>query len=255
MPALLIAVSLVPRVQAQGDSRDGTQPDPIQSYLQPLVQNHTIAGAVTLVANRDGVVYLKAVGDRDVAAKAPMATDDMFWIASTSKPMTVAAFMMLVDEGKINLNDPVEKYLPEFKGQTVALPHADSASGAPGAADPQKAPPLVPANHPILVREILSHTSGLPFRSSAQLVALDRLPLKDAVRSFAAEPLIFQPGTSYTYSNEGINTAARIIEVVTGMSYEQFMQERLFNPLGMKETTFWPTAEQVKRLAKQGRRI
>jgi hypothetical protein len=114
--------------------------DPIQSYLQPLVQNHTLAGAVTLVANRDGVVYLKAVGDRDVAAKASMATDDMFWIASTSKPMTATAFMMLVDEGKINLNDPVEKYLPEFKGQMVNLTHASAATGVPGAAGSQNSP-------------------------------------------------------------------------------------------------------------------
>jgi CubicO group peptidase (beta-lactamase class C family) len=250
VPALLIALSLASQVQAQGAARAEAQPDPIQSYLQALVRNHTIAGAVTLVANRDGVIYLKAVGERDAAAKAPMAADDLFWIASTSKPMTATAFMMLVDEGKVNLNDPVEKYLPEFKGQMVALPHVDAAKGAVGAADPQKTPQLVPANHPILVREILSHTSGLPFRSSAQPGALDTLPLKDAVRSFAAEPLIFQPGTSYVYSNEGLNTAARIIEVVSGMPYEQFMQERLFTPLGMKETTFWPTAEQVSRVAK-----
>jgi CubicO group peptidase (beta-lactamase class C family) len=250
IPAFLIAISLVSHVEAQDLSRGGSQLDPIQSYLQPLVQNHTIAGAVTLIANRDGVVYLKAVGDRDVAAKAPMAVDDMFWIASTSKPMTATAFMMLVDEGKINLNDPVEKYLPEFKGQMVNLTHTTAAPGASEAASLQNAPQLVPANHPILVREILSHTSGLPFRSSVQPGVLDGLPLKDAVRSFASEPLTFQPGTSYSYSNEGLNTAARIIEVVSGKSYEQFMQERLFNPLGMRETTFWPTAEQVKRLAK-----
>jgi CubicO group peptidase (beta-lactamase class C family) len=245
--AFLVAVSLVSQVEAQGTAAGGTQLDPIQSYLQALVENHTLAGAVTLIANRDGVVYLKAVGDRDVAARAPMAADDMFWIASTTKPMTATAFMMLVDEGKVSLNDPVEKYLPEFKGQMVSLPHATAAAGAPGS---QNAAQLVPANHPILVREILSHTSGLAFRSLAQPVVLDALSLKDAVRSFAAEPLTFQPGTSYSYSNEGLNTAARIIEVVSGMPYEQFMQERLFNPLGMKETTFWPTAEQVKRIAK-----
>jgi len=248
--ALLIATSLVTHAQTLGVSSGATQSDAIESYLQPLVHNHTIAGAVTLVATLTGVVYLKAVGERDIAAKAPMTTDDMFWIASSSKPMTATAFMMLVDEGKINLNDPVEKYLPEFKGQMVSLPRADSAHGASGTEDSQKAPQLVPANHPILVREILSHTSGLPFQSPAQPGALDLLRLKDAVRSYAAEPLIYQPGTDYTYTNEGINTAGRIIEVVSGISYEQFMQERLFTPLGMKDTTFWPTADQVKRLAK-----
>ncbi len=94
-------------------------PDAIQSYLQPRIDDHTLAGAVTLVATRDRIVYLQPVGYRDLAAKAPMPANAMFWIASTSKPMTVTAFMMLVDEGKVSLDDPVEKYLPEFHGQMV----------------------------------------------------------------------------------------------------------------------------------------
>jgi CubicO group peptidase (beta-lactamase class C family) len=218
--------------------------DPIRSYLQPLVENHTFAGAVTLVASKDRIVDLQAVGYRDIAAKSSMQTNSMFWIASTSKPMTVTAMMMLVDEHKISLDDPVEKYLPEFHGMMVNAPQADSSGTAGSSAGP------VPANHPILIREILSHTSGLPFKSKAQPGALDVLPLKDAVHSFAAEPLIFQPGTNYSYSNEGINTAARIIEVVSGIPYERFMQERVFGPLGMTETTFWPSAEQIPRIAK-----
>ena len=204
-------------------------PDAIQSYLQPLVDNHTLAGAVTLVATRDRIVYVQPVGYRDIAAKAAMPVNAVFWIASTSKPMTVTAFMMLVDEVKVSLDDPVEKYLPEFHGQMVKVSKdAHAPSGSPASAQ------LVPANHPILIREILSHTGGLPFKSAAQPGALDTLSLKDSVRSFAAEPLMFQPGTSWSYSNEGIDTAGRIIEVVTGMPYEQFMQERLFFPLGMK---------------------
>jgi len=226
------------------------QPDAIHSYLQPLIENGTLAGAVTLVASKDRIVYLKAAGFRDLKAGVPMTTNDLFWIASTTKPMTATALMMLVDEGKVSLNDPVEKYLPEFKGQSVALKNPESAPEAERATDVPKPSQIVPANHPILVREILSHTSGLPFRSAVQPGALDLLPLKDAVRSFAAEPLLFQPGTSYSYSNEGLNTAARIIEVVSGMPYEQFMQERLFTPLGMTDTTFWPNAAQISRLAK-----
>ncbi len=229
------------------------KPDPIESYLQPLVDNHTIAGAVTLVATKDRIVYLKPIGFQDIAAKTPMPANAMFWIASTSKPMTATAVMMLVDEGKINLDDPVEKYLPEFKGQMVRVANPASSTGAQGATDSKASPQLAPPVHPILVREILSHTSGLPFRSAAQPGALDLLPLKDAVRSFASEPLMFQPGTNYSYSNEGLNTVARIIEVVTGMPYEQFMQERLFGPLGMKDTTFWPSSEQIGRLAKSYR--
>ena len=218
--------------------------DPIRSYLQPLVENHAFAGAVALVANKDRIVDVQAVGYRDLEARAPMQTDSMFWIASTSKPMTVTAVMMLVDERKISLDDPVEKYLPEFHGMMVNPPPVNSGSTTDSSSGP------VPANHPILIREILSHTSGLPFKSKAQPGALDVLPLKAAVHSFAAEPLIFQPGTNYSYSNEGINTAARIIEVVSGIPYERFMQERLFGPLGMTETTFWPSAEQIPRIAK-----
>ena len=217
------------------------------SYLQPLVADGTLAGAVTLVSDKINTIYVKASGYRDLTSRAPMASNDLFWIASTSKPMTVTAFMMLVDEGKINVNDPVEKYLTEFKGQLVKTKSNDTANPGPTGS---KNLELVPASHPILVREILSHTSGLPFKSAAQPGALDTLPLKEAVKSFAAEPLNFQPGTAYAYSNEGINTAARIIEVVTGMPYEKFMQQRLFTPLGMTDTTFWPNAEQIQRLAK-----
>ena len=239
----LALMSLPFQVQAQAAAEP---PDAIHSALQPLIDNHTVAGAVTLVATRDRILYKQAAGYRDLAAKAAMPVNAMFWIASTSKPMTVTAFMVLVDEGKISVNDPVEKYLPEFHGQMVKA----AIDGKPQVAAGSQAPPqLVAASHPILIREILSHTSGLPFKSSAQPGALDTLPLKDAVHSFAAEPLIFQPGTSYSYSNEGINTAARIIEVVSGMPYEQFMQQRLFDPLGMTDTTFWPDDEQIARLA------
>jgi CubicO group peptidase (beta-lactamase class C family) len=245
---LLTGSCLYARAQNAAGS-DAAQRDPIQSYLEPLVSNHTIAGAVTLVSTKEKTIYLEAVGFHDLAARAPMKTDAMFWIASTSKPMTVTAFMMLVDEGKVNLDDPVEKYLPEFKGQMVDMAQAAILHQDRGENAPQPEPRLVAANHPILIREILSHTSGLRFRSKLQPGALDLLSLKDAVRSYAAEPLVYQPNTDYMYSNEGINTAARIIEVVTGMPYEQFMQERLFDPLGMKDTTFWPNAEQISRIA------
>lgn len=244
--ASFACASLVSSGQSSSVPPASSKVDPIHAYLQPLVENHALAGAVTLIADREGTVYLGAAGFRDLAAKAPMKTDDLFWIASTSKPMTATALMMLVDEGKVNVNDPVEKYLPEFKGQMVRLKPGDPSAraGEPGSGQ------LVPADHPILVREILSHTSGLPFKSSAQPGALDLLPLKDAVHGFAAEPLNFQPNTAYAYSNEGLNTAARMIEVVSGIPYEQFMQQRLFTPLGMKDTTFWPNAEQLTRLAK-----
>jgi CubicO group peptidase (beta-lactamase class C family) len=170
-----------------------------------------------------------------------MTSDAIFWIASESKPITATALMMLVDEGKVNVEDPVERYLPEFKGQMVAAERTAEHVF------------LKRAEHPIKVREILSHTSGLPFRSPLEEPTLDVLPLRDRVRSYAMLPLQFEPGTRYEYSNAGINTAGRIIEVVSGMSYEAFLEERLFQPLGMKDTTFWPNERQLRRLAKSYR--
>jgi CubicO group peptidase (beta-lactamase class C family) len=149
--------------------------------------------------------------------------------------------MMLVDEGKANLDDPVEKYLPEFKGQMLAVER-----------DSEHILLRQPA-HPITVREILSHTSGLPFSSPMEQPTLDGLPLRDAVRSYALTPLQFPPGAKYQYSNAGINTVGRLIEVLSGMPYEMFMEVRLFQPLAMKDTTFWPSEKQVQRLAKSYR--
>jgi CubicO group peptidase (beta-lactamase class C family) len=209
----------------------------IAASLQSFVNDHTLAGAVTLVANKDKVLSLEAVGFADIAAKTPMRTDDLFWIASMSKAMTAAGLMMLVDEGKVKLGDPVEKYLPEFKDQKVKP--GDAKDGTPR-----------PAIHPITIRNILSHTSGLGYIAPQEHPTLDMLPLAEAVRGYAALPLEFQPDSKWSYSNEGINTAGRIIEVVSGMPYQDFMQKRLFDPLGMKDTTFWPSEEQVKRLAK-----
>ena len=209
----------------------------IVKNLQPFVDSGTMAGAVVLAATKDRVLSLEAVGYADLASKKPMATDALFWIASMTKPMTCTAFMMLVDEGKVKVEDPVEKYLPEFKGQMVVAERDENHVL------------LKKPRHPILVREILSHTSGLPFASAIETPTLDQFRLRDAVRSYAMTPLQFEPGTKYEYSNAGTNTAGRIIEVVSGMSYEEFMDQRLFGPLGMKETTFWPSEEQLGRFA------
>jgi len=213
-------------------------PQTIAAALQPFVANHTLAGAVTLVASPDRVLSLEAVGYMDIAANKPMRTDALFWIASQSKAMTAAALMMLVDAGKVNVDDPVEKYLPEFKGQCVKA-EQDSNHIL-----------LKKPVHPITVKNVLSHTSGLPFRSPLEQPTLDLLPLAARVRSYAMLPLEFEPDSQYAYSNAGINTAGRIIEVVSGMPYAQFMEQRLFQPLGMKDTTFWPSTRQIRRLAK-----
>jgi CubicO group peptidase (beta-lactamase class C family) len=204
------------------------------SVLAPFVQREELAGAVALVASKDKVLNVTTVGCADIEAKKPMQADTLFWIASQSKGITAAAVMMLVDEGKLSLNDPVEKYLPEFTDQKVA-----AGKGAP-----------VARLRSVTIRDLLSHVSGLPFKSEEEKPTLDGLPLSVAVKTYAKAPLATQPGAKYQYSNAGINTAARVLEVVSGMAYEDFMQQRLFGPLGMTDTTFWPNAEQVSRLAK-----
>ncbi len=211
---------------------------PIAAELKPFVDAHVLAGAVTLVASKEQTLDLSAVGYADVTNQKPMPKDALFWIASMSKPITGAALMILVDEGKVNVDDPVEKYLPEFKGQMVVAEKDDAHVL------------LRKPAHPITVKNILSHTSGLAFKSPIEVPALDLYPLATRVRSYAAQPLLFEPDSKYLYSNEGINTAGRIIEVVTGMSYESFLEERLFKPLGMKDTTFWPSPAQIARIAK-----
>ena len=206
--------------------------------LQPLVDRQELAGAVMLVADKDGVLAHESIGFADIEAKKPMQKDSYFWIASQSKPITAAALMMLVDEGKVDVNDPVEKYLPEFRGQMVIAEQDENHVL------------LKKPVHPITIKNVLSHTSGLPFSTAIEVPSLDRFPLADRVRSYAMVPLRFEPDSKYQYSNAGINTAGRIIEVVTKKKYEDFLQERLFGPLGMTDTTFWPNEEQLTRLAK-----
>ncbi len=154
----------------------------VASSLEPFIQAGTIAGAVTLVAGRDRVLALDAVGFADRAARAPMRTDALFWIASQTKPMTASALMMLVDEGSLRLDDPVERYLPEFRELWLAAER-----------DPSHVLLRKP-RHPITVREILSHTSGMPFASALEQPTLDMLPLRAAAGSYAITALDFEPG-------------------------------------------------------------
>lgn len=209
----------------------------ISKILKPYTDTGAISGAVTLVATKDKIIHHEAFGYADIEADRRMVKDSLFWIASMTKPMTCTALMMLVDEGKVNVDDPVEKYLPEFKGQMVI---AEKDENHVLLKKPQ---------HPPLVRNILSHTSGLPFRSSIETPTFDMHPLRVAVQSYAMSQLEFEPDSKFQYSNEGTNTVGRIIEVVSGIPYEEFLDERLLIPLGMKNTSFWPKRKRLKRLA------
>jgi len=233
LPLALVALTFTPSARAA---------DPkVSDCLQPYVEKDELAGAVVLVASPDKVLALEAVGFADREAKIPMKTDDLFWIASMSKPITAAAVMILVDEGKISLDDPIEKYVPEFKNSMVIV-------------DQDKDHMLLrKPKRPPTVRDCLRHTTGLPFSSVLEKPTFDRFLISDAVRSYAMTPLQYEPGTKHVYSNAGINTASRVIEVASGMSFEDFLAKRLLTPLGMTDTTWRPNDEQLKRLAKSYR--
>jgi CubicO group peptidase (beta-lactamase class C family) len=240
LAAMSVVVAVGVFTPAVSSTEDGSSASGgrMAAVLQPLVNSNMLAGAVVLVADKNKVLDVEAVGYADVVAKKPIQTDCVFWIASQSKPITATALMMLVDEGRVKLDDPVEKHLPEFGGQMVVAERDNDHVL------------LRKPKHPITIGNVLSHTSGLPFSSPIEKPTLDLFPLECRVRSYTMLPLEFEPDSKNAYANAGINTAGRIIEVVSGMPFEIFLDERLFKPLGMKDTTFWPAGAQLQRLAK-----
>jgi CubicO group peptidase (beta-lactamase class C family) len=210
----------------------------IPERMQAFVDQGEIAGAVTLVATKDRILHLAAIGQSDLASGRKMQTDDLFWIASMTKPMSAAAVAMLVDEGKLSFDDPVEKYLPEFHNLWVVQEQT---------ADQRV---LVPAARPITLRDLLTHTSGM-----GEYVAYGpHWTLAEMIKAMVREPLKFQPGTRWSYSTAGIDTLCRVVEVVGGVPFAEFMQRRLLDPLGMKDSTFWLSLGQEPRFATNYRR-
>ena len=193
----------------------------IPPRMQSFVEKHQIAGAVTLVAKDGKIVHVAAVGMADLANRRPLEKDTIFAIASMTKPITATAVMILRDEGRLSLEDPVADYLPAFKEARLA--------GKPPA-------------RPITMRDLMTHTSGIGGGQQNQG------SLAETVDALAAQPLQFQPGEKWQYS-PGLTVCGRVVEIVAGMPYEQFLAERIFKPLGMNDTTFHPTPEQQKRIA------
>lgn len=216
---------------------------PISSVLDSLVEKQVVPGVVVLAADKGRTLGIETAGTADVSRKKPMRENTVFWIASMTKPITAAALMMLVDEGKIHLDDPVSKFLPELQDPWLVIER-----------DVDHVLMKRPKNT-MTVRTLLNHTSGLPAFSKVEdsQGKFAVLPLWLATRSYSSLPLESEPGSKWSYCNAGFNAAGRIIEVASGMSYEAFLRERLFNPLGMKDTTFSPTNRQLDRLAKSYR--
>lgn len=192
--------------------------------LQEFQEKNEIAGAVTMVVGPERIVALEAFGLADIASARPMRKDSVFWIASMTKPITSMGVLMLVEEGKVGLDDPVERYVPAFKGQQLATPQG-----------------LVRPPRPVTVRDLLTHTGGLsPAMPTPADKPVDTVPLSAMVDLTGRTPLVSAPGAKWAYSNTGMNALGRIIEIVSGQPYAEFVQKRFLEPLDMNSTGFWP---------------
>ncbi len=228
----------------------------VHELVERAIAAGEISGAVTLVARNGQVAYLEAQGVADLQTKRAMTPETMFRLASMSKPVAAVAILMLAEEGKVRLNDPVSKFIPGYANLEVGV--RKPAPTGPGAANQANAPVeyyRVPAERQITVLDLLTHTSGLMSGPMGNTVAnapfgkRHDLGLK-WTEELAGSPLEFQPGTRWAYSAVGgFDALAHIVEIAAKQEYAEFLRERLFGPLGMRDVTFWPSTEQRSRLA------
>ncbi len=212
----------------------------IPQRMQHFIDGQTVAGSVSLIAHGNDVIEFHAAGMADIEAGHVMQKDTIFQIMSMTKPVTAIGIMMLAEEGKLALRDPVEQYLPEFRGQRVRTNVGPDARR------------LSVPDHPVTIRDLLTHTAGITDSAPAAIhdyPQLMNVPLEEVVRQIAKEPLLFQPGTQWSYSSPGIEILGRLIEVCSGQKYEDFIAERILRPLGMKDSFFFPPADKIARIA------
>jgi CubicO group peptidase (beta-lactamase class C family) len=228
----------------------------VHEAIMRRVDAGDISGAVTLVARRGHLVHFEAHGLMDIESKKPMTKDALFRLASSSKPITAAAILILMEEGKLKLTDPVSKYIPEFRNSKVAVEAVRTAAPmsdqGPGSGDKYY---TVPASRDIAIIDLLTHTSGLASGGitgpDVQKLLQARTPtetLADFIPRLGTLALDFQPGTEWRYSGlAGFDTLGRIVEIVSGSPFDQFLRQRLFEPLGMDNTWFnVPEKEQAR---------
>lgn len=224
----------------------------IDKMAMEAIENEEIPGLVAIVARNGKIVYHKAFGTSDLTSDRKMKTDDIFRIASQTKAITSTAVMMLWEEGLFQLDDPVSKYIPEFRNPKIL----DTYNEADGSYT------TIPAQNEIRIRHLLTHSSGLGYGmidrnkgikaiyKEAGIVdawTTDPVRLADNIKKLATLPLVFEPGEKYRYSL-GLDVAGYLIEVLTGMPFDAFLKERLFDPLGMEDTSFYLTDQKAGRL-------
>jgi CubicO group peptidase (beta-lactamase class C family) len=225
------------KIDPEGAGMDPARLARIPVRMKEFVAAGKTAGVVTLVARHGHVASLEAVGYQDLETKTPMRTDTIFRLASVTKPVTCAGIMILVDEGRVSLIDPAEKFLPEFKG--LKLNPCGTLAGYNCE--------LVTPSRPVNILDLMTHTSGLP--GSAPGGGTPPATLAERVAAVHGATLLFEPGTAWNYSNIGIAALGRIIEVVSGQPYDRFLAERIFQPLAMKDTFFFVPPDKAIRVA------
>jgi CubicO group peptidase (beta-lactamase class C family) len=227
---LWLFVALISACGFPAAAREPAAIPKVAAAVQDAIAQHEIAGAITVVADKDRILHYDIQGFADIEKRVPLADDTLFWIASMSKPITGVAMLMLVEQGKVSLDDSVDKYLPEFKNlKNKAGEHV-----------------------PVTIRQLLTHTSGLAEITPEQAKAAKTLA--DVIPLYVAQPVKFPPGSQWQYCQSGINTAARIVEVASGEKFPEFLEKNLFQPLEMKDTTFYLSEDQNKRLSKTYKR-
>ena len=228
-----------------------TRLDAVTADLQARIDEGKLSGAVVMIAQNGEIQLRKALGYQNVEDEIPMQEDTIFRIFSMTKPITGTALMVLHDEGKFKLNDTVEKYLPELGGMEVFVSQNDDGSWV-----------TEPANHPMTIRELMSHTGGLlytpplsrgPVASAYAKAGINNLfnyTLEESIPALADIPLGYQPGTQWVYSIS-VDVQGYLVERLSGQKFDEFLQERLFDPLDMAETGFFVKPENADRLARQ----
>jgi CubicO group peptidase (beta-lactamase class C family) len=237
LATLVIGVSALSQAKPEDVGLDARVLAQATELLTQFVADRKIAGAVAAVARKGRLAYLESVGVQDLETRAPMSERSLFRIYSMAKPVTAVAAMILYEEGKFRLDDPVSKYIPEFSKVVV---YAE-----PGGA-------TRPPAQPVTVKDLLLHTSGLSHRTSdlyrSEKVRSRRDTLPRFITNVVRVPLMEDPGTRFRYS-EATTVVGRLVEIWSGQPFDAFLEQRLFRPLGMSDTAFWVSADKRARLA------
>lgn len=262
--ALLVAAAPAGRPEDVGLSSERLQR--VSALVRRYIDDKQITGAVTVVTRKGRTAHFEATGHMDAESKTPMRKDGVFRMASMSKPVTGVAILMLMEEGKLRLTDPVSRFIPSFAGSKVALvkePRGAAATRvAPGRPGTEPEIYTVPADRELTIRDLLTHTSGLESggagtREGARLAPRQpNMTLATHVPALGTVPLDFQPGTRWRYSAlAGIDTLGYIVEVASGLTFDRFLEQRIFVPLGMKDTGFVPGDAQTPRVVSLYRKV